>query len=151
MTRRRLSVALVVLVLLVSGVAWAQTPAGIAEWRVEANAGDASSQWVLGYYYENGRGVPQDHAQAMSWYRKAAEQGHVLAQVNLGFAYANGQGVPQDYVEAHKWLNLAASRGTPSQERYAEARDALAAKMTPAQIAEAQKLAREWHAAFEGR
>ncbi len=78
MTRRRLSVALVVLVLLVSGVAWAQTPttssesAELAATRVKANAGDADSQWLLGYYYSIGKGVPQDYAQAVSWYRQAA-------------------------------------------------------------------------------
>ena len=51
MTRLRLSVALVVLVLLVSGAASAQTPTDIAELRVKANAGNAYSQWLLGYYY----------------------------------------------------------------------------------------------------
>ena len=100
--------------------------------------------------YAEGRGVVQDEAEAVRWYRQAAEQGDVAAQVNLGVMYANGQGVPQDYVEAHKWLNLAASRAsTENQKRYAESRDALAAVMTPQQIADAQKLAREWFAAFE--
>jgi hypothetical protein len=55
-------------------------------------------------------------------------------------------------VEGHKWVNLAASRASADRrERYAEARDAVAKKMTPAQIAEAQKLAREWQAAFDAR
>jgi hypothetical protein len=50
------------------------------------------------------------------------------------------------------WFNLAASHGSGEyREHYAEARDAMAKKMTPAQIADAQKLAREWQAAFEGR
>jgi TPR repeat protein len=55
--------------------------------------------------------------------------------------YANGAGVPQDYVLAHMWFNLAARQGYPSAEDH---RDTLAKKMTPAQIAEAQRLAREW-------
>ena len=54
-----------------------------------------------------------------------------------------GRGVPQDFVQAHMWDNLAAAHG---ETRSAEARDALAQRMTPAQIAEAQKLAREWKA-----
>ena len=66
--------------------------------------------------------------------------------------YANGLGVPKDLVEAHKWRNLAASRSTgDAQRRYAEARDAMAKQMTPAQLTEAQRLAREWQAAFEER
>jgi hypothetical protein len=59
-----------------------------------------------------------------------------------------GEGAPEDCVEAHKWLNLAASHFPPSmaenREKALKMRDAVAAKMTPAQIAEAQKLAREW-------
>jgi len=88
----------------------------------------------------------------VAWYRKAADQGYAVAQFNLGRMYGSGQGVPQDYVEAHKWFNLGASRASAEyRERFAEARDALAAKMTPVQIAEAQTLAREWHAAFDAR
>ena len=45
----------------------------------------------------NGQGVPQDYAEAVTWYRKAAEQGDADAQYNLGVMYAKGQGVPQDY------------------------------------------------------
>ena len=52
-----------------------------------------------------------------------------------------GPGVPQDYVRAHMWFNLAAAPGYPGA---AAKRDSIAANMTPAQIAEAQKLAREW-------
>jgi TPR repeat protein len=67
-----------------------------------------------------------------------------LAQSNLGFAYRDGEGVPQDYVQAHMWLNLAAAQAKPDDRVAAEARDKLVAKMTSAQIAEAQRLAREW-------
>jgi len=66
--------------------------------------------------------------------------------------YANGEGVPQDDVEAHKWRNLSASRATgDDREQAAESRDALAKLMTPAQLAKAQRLAREWQAAFDAR
>ena len=70
------------------------------------------------------------------------------AQNNLGMMYARGQGVPLDYVQAHKWFGLASSRYDESEKQSRESavrnRDMVAAKMTPAQIAEAQKLAREW-------
>ena len=62
--------------------------------------------------------------------------------------YADGRGVPQDNVEAHMWLNLAASRLTGDQrEEAATDRDAVAERMTPADLSEAQRRAREWHAA----
>ncbi len=58
----------------------------------------------------------------------------------------------QDYVEAHKWNILAASRVTGDRQKpYAQTRDALAEQMVPAHLAEAQRLAREWPAAFEKR
>ncbi|MDA0822253.1 MAG: SEL1-like repeat protein, partial [Proteobacteria bacterium] len=63
-----------------------------------------------------------------------------------GATYENGQGTLQDYVEAHKWYNLAASQAFVDdlRNRATENRDGIAAKMTPAQIAEAQKLAKQW-------
>ena len=106
-----------------------------------AEAGNADAQNNLGVMYEKGTGVAQDYAAAVSWYRKAADQGYAAAQYNLGVMYANGTGVAQDYVQAHKWLNLGATSG------YADAvkvRDLVASMMTPAQIAEAQRLASAW-------
>jgi TPR repeat protein len=61
--------------------------------------------------YENGEGVPQDYAQAVTWYRRAAEQGVSEAQTNLGVMYENGEGVPQDYAQAVTWYKRAADQG----------------------------------------
>jgi uncharacterized protein len=59
--------------------------------------------------------------------------------------YSRGEGVPQDFVQAHMWFNLAAAQGPPVLSTMAQKhRDEIAEKMTPAQIAEAQRLAREW-------
>src|ERR1039458_1544534 len=110
-------------------------------WRSLADQGDASAQSNLGLMYSEGRGAPQDYTEAMKWYRRAADQGLPSAQFNLGKMYRKGNGVPQDYVLAHMWLNLSTAQG------YQDAitnRDIVARHMTPAQIAEAQKLAREW-------
>ena len=74
-------------------------------------------------------------------YRVSAERGNASAQFSLGFMYEKGQGVPQDYVQAYMWFNLAAAQGTKGA---AEWREHIAARMTPAQIAEAQKLTSEW-------
>ena len=89
---------------------------------------------------------PQDFAQAVIWYRKAADQESAAAQNNLGLMYENGRGVPQDYIRAHMWYNLAASGASDrrTREEAVKARDAVATKMTSVQIAEAQRLAREW-------
>ena len=117
-------------------------------YRLAAEQGNASAQHNLGLMYANGEGVPQDYAEAVRWYRLAAEQGNASAQVNLGAKYATGEGVPRDYVEAHMWLNLAASRLTGAdRERGVETRDLVAELMTPADLSEAQRRAREWHAA----
>ena len=80
----------------------------------------------------------------MKWYRRAAEQGNALAQNNLGLAYAKGNGVPQDYVLAHMWWNLAAAQGSATGIKLRDSAEGLMPRMTPAQIAEAQRLAREW-------
>ena len=120
--------------------------------RVAAEQGSAVAQNTLGFMYQHGRGAPRNLAEALRWYRLSAGQGFGLAFFNLGGMYATGRGVPQDFVEAHKWCDLAASRVTGDrQKEYAETRDALAKQMTPAQLAEAQRLARDWQAVFEKR
>ncbi|NNF84461.1 MAG: SEL1-like repeat protein [Deltaproteobacteria bacterium] len=95
-----------------------------------------------------------DYATAFRLTKPLAEQGIAKAQNRLGYLYYQGLGgVPQDYVLAHMWYNLAASR-LPSDGRrdlYVRNRDSVASKMTPAQIAEAERLAREWKPKKEGR
>jgi len=127
---------------LVSGVP--RDDAESTKWyRMLAEQGDANAQFYLGWNYSKAEGVPQNYVESISWLRMGAEQGHTDAQHSLGLMYEKGQGVPQDYVQAHMWVNLAAS-GSVAVEREARARELLAQKMTPAQIAEAQRLAREW-------
>ena len=110
-------------------------------YRKAAEQGNAYSQFNLGFMYYDGQGVRQDYKQGLNWYRKAAEQGNANAQFNLGLIYHDGYGVPQDHVQAHMWLSLAAASGN---ETAAGNRDKVADKMTPAQIEQAQRLAREW-------
>ena len=87
------------------------TPAQIAELRTSAEKGDASAQWLLGYAYQYGDGVPEDDAAAVKWFTKAAEQGLARAQFNLGLMYGNGEGVPEDDAAAVKWYTKAAEQG----------------------------------------
>jgi TPR repeat protein len=96
----------------------------LKEWRPLAEQGNAEAQFRMGRLYD---------------YVQQSEI--VLALYSLGEFYANGQGVPQDYVQAHMWYNLAAGQNV---ERAAKAREDLAKSMTSEQIAEAERLAREW-------
>ena len=119
-----------------------QDYAEAAKWyRRAADQGNAKAQTSLGAMYASGEGVPQDYAEAAKWYRFAADQGNAAAQYNLGGLYANSEGVPGNLVLAHMWANLAAANGIQEAVKY---RDVLAKHMTAVQIAEAQKLAREW-------
>ncbi len=85
-----------------------------------------------------GRG---DYDTALQEFRLLAEQGHAQAQVNLGIMSSQGRGVPRDAVQAYRWYTLAASQGDDLAEKF---KVNLEKSMTPAQLAEAQRLAREW-------
>ena len=106
-----------------------------------AEQGQTNAQFSIGIMYAIGKGVRQDYVEAVKWFRKAAEQGDASAQNSLGSMYLNGYGVLQDFVEAHKWFNLAAARGNKHAEKN---RVTVSIAMTHTQIAEAQRLAREW-------
>ena len=117
----------------------------LIEFRSAADQGNSDAQHNLGVMYLNGEGVTQDYVEAAKWFHRAAEQGFGKSQHNLGLIYHNGQGVTQDYVQAHKWYSLAAERSSDRDlDWLVNARDDVEAKMSPAQIAEAQRLAREW-------
>lgn len=90
-----------------------QRDTNIITWyRAAAEHGDADAQYALGFMYDNGKGVQQNHTTAADWYNKAAEQGETAAQSSLGLAYLNGQGIPQNYAKAAQWLSRAAERGS---------------------------------------
>jgi len=116
--------------------------------RSAAEKGDAFAAYMVGDAFNRGEGRQFDPAAAAKWFKVSAEKGNVLAQYELGRLLAIGQGVPQDFVRAHMWMNLAAAKMDlvlpKFRKRAAQARDAIAAQMTPEQVAEAQKLAREW-------
>jgi uncharacterized protein len=111
-----------------------------------AEHGNSVAQDMLGTMIGLGLGAPQDYAKAAIWLRLAADQGNASAQLSLGVLYKDGDGVPQDYTLAHMWLNLAATRASNAaiRERAARNRAGLMTKMTPGQVAEAQRMAREW-------
>ena len=153
MTKVMLYIPVLVGLVLVPARGWADFQAGleaadrgddhtaIKEFQFSAERGDVKARYSLGVMYQLGLGVPQDDQEAVRWYRLAAEQGDASAQFNLGIAYRQGRGVPKNYVQAYLWATLAAGKG---MEEVVELRDSLEKIMTPDQLAEAQRLAREW-------
>jgi uncharacterized protein len=121
----------------------------IAIWRPLAEQGNAEAETLLGAMYWSGEGVPRDHKEAARLYLRAAEQGYARAQNDIGFMYGFGEGIPpHDDVQAYKWISLAIMRYTAkNQNRLDQAikdRATLKARMSAAQIAEAERLVREW-------
>ena len=113
-------------------------------WKVWANKGEPEAETLLGAMYWNGDGVPRDHKEAARLYLLAANQGYARAQNDIGFMLGLGEGIPpHDDVEAYKWLSLGIAGYTvKNQDRLDQARQDLATiakRMSPAQIAEAQK------------
>jgi uncharacterized protein len=109
---------------------------------LRARAGDVRAQARLCFMFQAGLGVVQSLAVAADYCYTAAVRGDSNAQYLLGLMYDKGQGVGQDVVLAYMWLDLAAAGGAPSvRPAYARIRDAVATKMTPAQLQYGQALA----------
>lgn len=107
--------------------------------------GDPAAETMLGFYYAHGLGVPQSYEVAVDLYHRAAEQGDARGQYLLGLMYDKGLGINQDFILAYKWLDLATARASRrDRENFAKIRNAVAFKLTLAQIAIAQRLAVDW-------
>jgi TPR repeat protein len=111
------------------------------KWEPLAEQGNAQARSNLGVRFAHGLGVTQDYKEAVKWFRLSAEQGEAEGQYNLGVMYAKGLGVSQDYVQAHMWFSIS---GNNKYENGRKVRGIIEKQMTSDQIAEAQRLAREW-------
>jgi TPR repeat protein len=109
-----------------------------------AERGDPQAELQIGTLYLWGHGIPRDDTEAVRWFRASAEQGYGPAQVTLGRMYVAGNGVPKDMVQAYMWFSLAVGRMGPEASAATEARERTAARMSPHEIAEGQRLANEW-------
>ena len=118
--------------------------AAVTWYKKAARQGYAPAEANLGSMYRLGLGAPKDLETAVTWFRRGATQGNRDAQFSLAEMYENGEGVSQDFVIAYMWYDLAATAA--SFDRASIRRDGLARKLTPAQIVEAQGLARDWKA-----
>jgi TPR repeat protein len=101
------------------------------------------AEFFIGEMHARGKGVPKDTSKARKWRLLSAEHGEALAMCEAAGYYSSGKGVPQDYVLAHMWYNLCGSTDITSGVAKMYRAD-LENKMSPSQITEAQKLAREW-------
>jgi len=113
----------------------------VAWFQKAANQGNPTAQYNLGLMYAKGGGVKQDFAQAVAWYRKAADQGLVDAQFKMGLHYEKGVGIAQDDVLAYANYAIAARSGDADSVAF---RDAMAKKLPPAKLRQAEKLAADW-------
>jgi len=110
-------------------------------YRQSAEKGYHLAQYAMGTMYEQAQGVKKDIVEAVKWYTMAADQGMMQAQQSLGVIYTTGEvGVPMDLVKAHLYFNLASKENSSAGSR----RDRLKPKMTPDQLAQAEKLFKEW-------
>jgi len=83
---------------------------------------------------------------------RGADAGNSFQQAYLGFMYFHGDGVPQDCVRSYMWLNIAAARATgESRSDIEQMRAIVVERLTPVQIADAQKRSSEWMDAFAKR
>nr|MCS5594368.1 sel1 repeat family protein [Porticoccaceae bacterium] len=88
----------------------------------------------LAWMYAHGEGVPENAAEAVKWYRKAAEQGLAVAQYNLAQMYLRGEAVAEDKIQAYLWYSLAKAQGHKGAKHNLEI---LKDAMTKQQIAQA--------------
>jgi len=113
-----------------------------------AESGNVDAQVTLAKMYRDGSGVTQNVVTAAKWFQSAASLGQSEAQLAIGELFEEGHGVAQDFVKAHMWYNLAAAAGVSGAETR---RNAIGAKMTPEQLADAQRLASQWRLANENK
>ena len=123
-----------------------QDYAAAEKWlRLGAEQGNPEAQLGLGEMYYQGRGVEMDSAEAAKWYRRAADQGKPWAMIKLGLMYVYGWSGERNNLLAHIWFDLAASHGEgKARQSASQYRDIAAGFMSPDQITEARRLAREW-------
>jgi TPR repeat protein len=131
------------------GLGVPKSPVEASRWSIKgASQGNAVAESNLGYMALEGMGGPVDASGAAGWFKRSAEQGDASAMLALGGLYEQGKGVPKDVVLARKWYLLASvDDGEYDAETFARAKkaaEALAGKMTPAQVEQGTRLAADF-------
>jgi hypothetical protein len=117
--------------------------------------GLAEAQFSLAALYHEGKGVPKDWKIAAKLFEAAAERGYPQAQFNIGWMYYVPEGVSEDFVKAYMWITLAGRSANGAESvvvqpdatvagKALEISGELAKKMTPEQLAQADKLINSW-------
>jgi len=115
----------------------------LEEVQVSAEQGEDNAQYLLGLFYNEGDGVPEDHKEAVKWFRLAADQGLANAQYMLGLGYALGIGLPKDNLLAYMWYNIAGANGA-NGDKVEKNMGILTGKMSQDEIAKAQEMTRQY-------
>ena len=111
-----------------------------AEWADFVEQNHAAAQYNVGVAYAEGKGIPQNYAEAQKWFLKAAERGLSKAQFNLGVIYEEGLGGASNLAEAYRWYKVASTSDEPdAQKRLAD----VTRRMSPAQVAKGEELVRQ--------
>lgn len=87
------------------------------EWQIDAQRGNGTSQYLLGFLFYAGHGIQKDYAKAMEWFQKSAEQKKPTAQYYLGEMYHEGYGASRDDQVAARWFLKAAQQGDGVAQR----------------------------------
>jgi hypothetical protein len=106
-----------------------------------AEQGNAAAQSALGLMYRRGLGVPKNRKAAIKRYTLAAEQGLAQAQTGLGVMLATGGRGKKNNTSAYIWWSIAALQGDEEGRKH---RDMIEERLSPGQITEGKRLAREW-------
>ncbi len=115
-------------------MAWAAAVVAAAMGLASASVAETLEETIDSYQQ-------RDYARASEFFLPLAHQGNAAAQESLGAMYASGRGVPQDYVRAYLWVSRALVQAEGEvAERRRQMLDALEAKMTPSEIAQARNL-----------
>jgi outer membrane biosynthesis protein TonB len=115
----------------------------LAIWQPLAEQGDVNMQLLIGSIYDLGQGVPQDDAEAVKWYERAAMQGSAKGQYQLGAVYARSAQV-KDPFQGYKWLTIAArslesgSQGGVTADQATTLRTLIQGELSKDQIAKAK-------------
>jgi Sel1 repeat len=106
----------------------------------------AESEYLAGRACDEGDGVPKNDTQAIRWWTRAAERRYQHAMYDLGWVYANDESVHKDYIKAHMWFTISTECQHPVDGYclFNPAGGVNLERMTPEEIAEAERLAREW-------
>jgi uncharacterized protein len=116
-------------------------PQAVKWYRLAAEQGYAPAEVKLSMAYDYGDGVPRDLKEWAKWNQRAADHGVPFAQLTQGAIYWVGDGVARDKIQAYKWFTLCIN----ADGRCALRRADVAKGMTPSQISEAERLAKDWN------